>query len=211
MKLVPACASVISGELVAILKGLGIIRSSAFIDDITILADTFTEWKQQLDLALVTIWSIIFEVQVKKILQPSQQQIYLGYTLDSVAQTVPVSKPKQTDRMLRLISLADSDFILSCSQIASLCGTHTSHFASVMPGARSYLRRLWRLLAIMPRRGLHGISAEDLSDLGWWIDCIFDPSWSGTRMWLTEADFVVLSMKSDASGDDGYGYHAGVF
>ena len=26
-------------------------------------------------------------------------------------------------------------------------------------------------------------------------------------MWLTEADFVVATMKSDASGDDGYGYH----
>jgi hypothetical protein len=30
-------------------------------------------------------------------------------------------------------------------------------------------------------------------------------------MWLTEADFVVVSMKSDASGDDGYGYHVGDF
>lgn len=30
-------------------------------------------------------------------------------------------------------------------------------------------------------------------------------------MWLTETDFPLVSMKSDASGDDGYGYHFGDF
>lgn len=210
MKLAPAFASAISGQLVAILKGLGILRSSVFIDDIIIVANTFDACKQQLDLALATIRSIGFEVQDKKILQHSQQQIYLGYTLDLVARTFSVSESKQADLLLRLISLADFDFVLSCLQMASLCGA-LSHFSSVMPGACSYLRRLWRSLAIMPRQGFHSISQEGLLDLSWWIDRLLDPSWPDSRMWLTETDFVVVSMKSDASGDDGYGYHVGDF
>ena len=113
------------------------------------VADTFARCKRQLDLVLATIWSFGFEVQDKEILQPLRQQIYLGHTLDSAARTVSVSKSNQDGLLIRFVTLSDLEFMLSCSQIASLCET-LSHFASVMPGARSYLRRFWRSLAIMP-------------------------------------------------------------
>ena len=48
-----------------------------------------------------------------------------------------------------------------------------------------------------------------MADVNWWLSRLVDPEWRGSRIWFDRNDMPCLTIKSDASGEIGAGYHVG--
>jgi len=206
-KLTPAFASAISSEVCAILRHLGVRQCSCFIDDIIIVNETKEGCQQDLDTALATLKVLGLPVQPSKVISPTQKAEYLGVEIDTVNCLLRISQERQ-ERLLRDVVAALKSSRLHKHGTQVLLG-RLNWLASVMPGARPYMRRLWSFLTTLPPRGWRNLTDGCIADLKWWRQRLADPAWTGSRIWPSDDALPLLTMKSDASGDGGCGYYLG--
>jgi hypothetical protein len=80
--------------------------------------------------------------------------------------------------------------------------------SEVLCGGRAFVRTL--INAVSATRGQRGstwitIDGEMREDFEWWLQHLTNLKEKGSRVWLDENDFTVLSTKSDAAGRLGWG------
>ena len=203
----PAFASLVSSEVLRIIRHEFGIRACAYLDDFALLSSSFREGHQHMAAVLRLLRDLGLPVSVLKIQQPSQRQKYLGLTFDTIKQEVSIAQDAHSFAHLRQrVSSWLSGSSLTFAQLRSACG-QMSWLASCMAGARPYMRKWWAALRHFPRRGSHSLPPSCLHDAQWWLRRLHDPDWRGSRIWFDDAPAPVLVMKSDASGELGWGYH----
>ena len=205
----PAFASLFSAELSCILRHELGIDVSAYIDDFLFVSSSAAEGDRHIQEALAIFDAIGLPVSTKKVLPPSQSQKYLGLIYDTVKEEVRIASDGHAFIHLRQrVDQWLDGAPLTHSQLRSACG-QMSWIAYCMTGARPYMRRWWRALKTFPRRGRHSLPPSVLHDAAWWRRRLHDDAWRGSRIWFPEHAVPVFVMKSDASGELGWGYHFG--
>jgi hypothetical protein len=206
-KLTPAFASAVSSEICEILRHRGVEKCSVFVDDIIIIGDNKQACEAALQTALRTCRELGFPVAPGKVVHPTQRADYLGVEIDTVTGELRISTERQ-QQLLQKVQSALKAGRLHKKETQRLLGK-LNWCASVMPGARAYMRRLWYYLATLPSRGRHRLTKGCTQDLEWWLDKLTNPTWRGSRYWPADDMLPILIMKSDASGHIGCGYHIG--
>ena len=203
---IPAWSSMVSGQLAKILRSKGLHSITFYVDDFLIVCDTYEEALAQSKLFVSLMREMGFDVADDKTLPPSQRCVFLGLLLDSLAMEVSVTE----DRAAAITETIDSLVAAGRGQKKVL---HTlqgklGYISQVVRGGKIYTRSLIR--AVSAHRGRRGstmidVDGELLDDLRWWRRRLADLRQAGSRLWLQEADYTVVTGKSDASGRLGWG------
>ena len=203
---VPAWASCVSGHLAKILKSKGVTGITFYVDDFLIVCDTKEEALRQVAIFVAVMRQLGLAVAEDKMEEPSQQCVYLGLLLDTVKMEVTIT----AERAAAIIADINGFLVAghgSKKKLHSLQGK-LSYCGMIVRGGRIYLRSI--IDAVSRHRGQRGgtrisVEGELREDLVWWRDRLSDLEAAGSRMWLKEADFTVLTAKSDSSGRLGWG------
>ena len=209
IKVMPAFASFISGEICRMLRSFGVARCVYYIDDLLIVADSAEECQRQMDLAMVLLRLLGLEPAEQKTEGPATTIDFLGVDIVD-GDRLEISAKHLSDvrsSMGRMIErgTADRDGMLS------LAGT-LSWYALVLPGTRTFLRRIWDFIGTTPLAGAIQISEGALADMQWWCGRIDRGELRGSRIFrdddLTEAD-VAADLRAADSAHTAYRRAAG--
>ena len=128
-----------------------------YLDDFLFIALTRSAMETTMTIAQQTFSDFGLVVNTEKTEGPAQQLAFLGIQLDSVAQTLSCTQERLTE-LRTLLTTAQSDPQISLASLASLIGK-LQFAASVLPGARPFVRRMLDLQQCHNRR----IQAQQLS------------------------------------------------
>ena len=142
---------------------------------------------------------------------PSQRLTYLGVVFDMVAGELKIDLESFTmiearQTMDRVLAGGKSS-ALTKTGLRRLVG-QLSWAAQTMHGGRPHMRRLWDGLKGKPQRRTF-LPSRSLADLEYWKERMDDPNWKGSKLIYREQEYPVMTMKSNASGTEGAGYHFG--
>ena len=200
LKVMPAFSSFISGEICRMLRSFGITRCVYYIDDLLIVADSAAECQRQMDLAMVLLRLLGLEPAEKKTEGPATTLDFLGVDIVDGNRLEISAKHLALVRetMGRMIGRGEVDR----DGVLSLAGT-LSWYALVLPGTRTYLRRIWDFIATTPLHGAIPISEGALEDMRWWCGRIDRGELRGSRIFrdddLSDADVQADLRAADAA------------
>ena len=198
IRTMPAFASFVSGEICRMLRSFGLDRVVYYIDDLLVVADTEAECQRQMDLAMVLLRKLGLTPAESKTEGPAQTMDFLGVDFAD-GDRLEIS----TDR-LRVVSdemdgmiaagTADRDSVLS------LAGK-LSWFSLVLPGTRTFLRRIWDFIVDAPEHGATPLSAGAIADMEWWCTRIERGELRGSRL-IPGDDVTEAAIAHDLSAAD---------
>jgi hypothetical protein len=194
-----------------------------YLDDFLFITNTQSEMERCLRLAQQVFSNFGLVINQEKTEGPSQQLSFLGILLDSVHQTLSCT-PERLAELTALLSTAADNPQIPLASLASLIGK-LQFAASVLPGARPFLRRMLdlqhfhevRLRRQCPpvddssARRLHFIQRRSsvFTDRGFRADVAFWQvhllQWNGTARWRS-AQSAPVCFASDASLE-GFGFY----
>lgn len=169
-----------------------------YLDDILLLDQCPTSLKARLREASDLLQHLGFVINSKKsLLIPSQQVIFLGFTIDSVARTLSLP-PRKIVKIRRELRRTLARSTTSLRQVARIVGLLSSSIQAIFPGPLHY-RALQRLKASHLRRGLQyadqvPLTEEVRREMRWWLDHM--EAWKGRAIFGCDPDLVI---ESDAS------------
>ena len=208
LRLAPAFASGLSGEMIQVLTALG-LNCSMYVDDMICVADTEAECRRHMEVALSFFRWCGFRCNAEKQEGPAKAMPYLGYLIDTVARTVTITP----DRKAALLSDARrlQQPTIGTKDLETVLG-RLGFAAGVLRGARAFTYRLRRCFLRAQASGapVAQLDPAGHADAQWWVDTLTSPL-SGSRIFLEDEPLPVVTLKSDASGELGWGYlHEGV-
>ncbi|XP_044147245.1 uncharacterized protein LOC122935540 [Bufo gargarizans] len=200
----PWCFTKLLRPVMAWLRCRG-VRLIVYLDDILVMHQCQSTLLQHLQWTSQLLTDLGFLLNPEKsILTPSRQMEFLGFTVDSVSESLslPMAKLRAIRKELRHALAATS---LSLRHLARIIGLLASSIQAVFP-APLYYRALQRLKIAHLRAGatfadLVVMDQEAREELRWWIDNL--EAWNGRAIFGFQPDFVV---ESDASLK-GWGAH----
>jgi hypothetical protein len=204
---VPAWASTVSAVIAQILKASGVSGVTFYIDDFFLCCRTKAECAARQRQVEQVIRGLGLVVADEKTVEPTQQCEYLGLLLDSVAMEVTITEKRKRSLLAMIGGMLDRGHATRKS-MHELQGK-LSWVGMIVRGGRVFLRGI--INAVTRTRRLRrnkvqiDIDDELEEDLRWWQARLLDMEAQGSRLWLTEADYTVLTTKSDASGHLGWG------
>jgi hypothetical protein len=203
---VPAWASTITGVLLGFLRQHGVRRSTGYVDDFLLIGDTKEECQAKLDAFIALVESLGLAVAKTKTLGPAQTIEFLGLELCSITMEVRITAKRAAKIKAKLKEYLAAGRA-SRKQLHTLQGK-LGWVSEVLCGGRAFVRTL--INAVSATRGQRGstwitIDGEMREDFEWWLQHLTDLKDKGSRVWLDENDFTVLSTKSDAAGRLGWG------
>lgn len=155
------------------LRSMGHV-SSAYIDDSYLQGDTYNECYNNVVDTVKMLSSLGFCVHpVKSVFIPTQQLVFLGFILDSVAMTVTPTDEKK-ERIVSACSLMLANTNPTIRDLAELIGTLVSNFPGAEFGPLHY-RDLERdkYQALILARGNYEnhikLSIRAISEIKWWL------------------------------------------
>ena len=201
MKSAPRMASLLLDVVSSALLDAG-VQHVRYLDDFLIVASTEERAWACAHVAAGILRRFGLALSPEKVEGPATRLEFLGVVIDSVARTLSIS-PERRQELVGLLRAVNGKSWVPLRRLQSLLGK-LSFAASVLPGARPFMRRMidvTRGEGRKPqRRLLLGQAFRD--DVAYWLQHIDD--WNGTAAWRGRqgAPFV---FGSDAS-TDGFGY-----
>ena len=204
LRVAPAFACGLSGEMVQFLTSLG-IHCSMYVDDLIICAATPEQCARDMATAVSVFTWLGLRCNPDKQAGPSKRLRYLGLIIDTVAGTVSIDNDRRLDLLRSVRRLIDAG---SCGtkDLETLIGK-LGFAASVVRGGKAFLHRLrlcWGAAASSSSSAAHIDSGARL-DAEWWARQLSDTI-QGSRIFLTDSPLPVVTLKSDAAGEIGWGY-----
>ena len=126
----------------------GVLRCSAYIDDVICMGETFDECQQSLDTILRICAELGVGIRSSKIKTPTTDLTYLGIRIRTELSMLSIDP----DMCARVCSDVEALLIsprITRSAFNSLCGS-LSWIAQIMHGARTRMRSLWDALREYP-------------------------------------------------------------
>ena len=210
LKLAPAFASALSGEMMQFITSLG-IDATMYVDDMICAADTEEECRAAMDTAISVFKWLGFRCNADKQEGPATCLEYLGYELDTERRTVTITDARRTE--LQQIANRLLQPTIGTKDLETILGK-LGFAAGVILGGRTYLYRLHRALtgALRDDRSVVALGTDEHADASWWVN-VLNSELSGSRIFLEDEQLPVITIKSDASGEVGRGWgyvHEGV-
>ena len=211
LKLAPAFACALSGEMVKYLTVVHGIKCTMYVDDWLCSATTEAQCQAHMRLAEATFEWLGFRTNPDKRDGPAASLKYVGYIFNLDDSTVSIG-PSRREELLSLLRRATADRHGNTKDLESLIGK-LGFAAGVMRGGRAYIARMrdtFRQARSTHSRTAH-YDAGCLADMFWWIRQL-EGDWAGSKILLRRRtdELPVVTMKSDASGElgdhHGWGY-----
>jgi hypothetical protein len=131
----------------------GIDNLVRYLDDFLLIAHTHFALQHRLDTATSLMSAYGLVVNPDKTDGPAQRIAFLGIQLDSVNQTLSCT-PERVKELLQLLAQAATSRTINLSSLATLIGK-LQFAASVLPGARPFVRRMLDLQQFHHNRLVH--------------------------------------------------------
>ena len=204
LSLAPAFASAVSAAISRMARALGINVVSTYIDDFLIAAPSRASAQWALDRFLSLLRRLGVEYGPEKVAGPSQRLPFLGITIDTARAELTLSPARASALRAALSAAAASAH--HARWLESLAGK-LAWYSVVAPGLRPELSAVYacisaahspagaRLSASAAARAIAAIDAAGANP---------EPVWC----WLPPRGNVLL--RTDASGEIGYGGHVGL-
>ena len=180
-KLGPGIFHRISQAVRRMLVRRGLTATVVYLDDFFIKADTFEDCLAALNLLISLLRKLGFNINWKKVVDPTTRITFLGIEVDSIAMCL-----RLPDEKLVQVRQELSRFLLrkraSKKQLQSLAGK-LNFCASVVYGGRVFSRRIINTINLL-KEGSHKIklSSSIKADILWWHS--FMASFNGRSMLL---------------------------
>lgn len=159
----------------------GLTATVVYLDDFFIKADTLKECAEAMNLLIALLRKLGFQINWKKVVDPSTKIIFLGIEIDSIAMCLRLPDEKLT-QVRHELSLFLNRKRASKKQLQSLAGK-LNFCASVVYGGRVFSRRIINTINLL-KEGSHKIKLSNSikSDIVWWHNCM--ASFNGRSMLL---------------------------
>ena len=200
----PAFACGISGEMIQFLTAIG-LNCSMYVDDAIFAAATAEQCAADMDTAESVFSWLGLRVNKKKRTGPCRRLKYLGLIIDTVSRTVSIDNERRLD-LLSVMTRLRAHGKCGTSDLDTLIGK-LGFTAGVLRGGKAFLHRLrscWSRADSSSSSVAH-IDSDGLLDVEWWIDKLSSPV-QGSRIFMTDSPLPVVTLKSDAAGEIGWGY-----
>ena len=189
--------------MVQFLTSLG-IKCTMYVDDLLICADDAATCARHMEVASAAFWWLGFICNAEKQEGPARSLEFLGYILDTKRNVVTIGEDRQHE-LLAALKRATAKRI-DIKELETLIGK-LSFAAGVLQGTRTYVYRLYKDFQAADAAGDTELtlSAGALLDVRWWLR-ILSGTPPASRIFRDDVEVPVVTMKSDASGDKGWGY-----
>jgi len=148
----PRICTLLLSVIAHALSAAGIDRLVRYLDDFLLIADTCVRMQHDLPAAQQLINDFGLVINPDKTEGPSQRIVFLGILLDSVARTLSCT-PERVAELRTLLARASASHTIALKALATLIGK-LQFAASVLPGARPFVRRMIDTLEHHRRRVL---------------------------------------------------------
>ena len=204
LRVAPAFACSLSGEMVQFLTSLG-IHCSMYVDD-TIISGRRSALRTWPPLCPCSRGWVCAATPTSR---PGQTHLrYLGLIIGTVAGTVSIDDDRHLD-LLRSVRRLLDDGSCGTKDLETPIGK-LRFAASVVQGGKAFLHRLrlcWGAAASSSSSTAHIDSGARL-DAEWWVRQL-SSNIQGSRIFLTDSPLPVFTLKSDIAGEIGRGYIVG--
>lgn len=211
----PALANGVSAAASAILRQEG-IPNAFMTDDFVISGQSYEECADRLDRAVRILQELGFRLNPDKVVPPSQQMVFLGVIIDTVAGrlSIPQEKLQHYSRKVATSLQAAEQGQLSVRELESLLG-NLGWYCEVLVAGRARLHRIRKCIhaggGYQPRPGtIVSLSQDAMADLRWWADLLQQEAIHprSVPFWTSQPP-VFCNVFSDAAGEVGYGLVVG--
>ena len=196
IKVLPAYANMLSGEICRYLRMFGVKRVTFLTDDFFIVGDSEATCMQQVALALRIFVHCGLESAPAKN-EEGRLLDFLGVSVDDRGELRP--SWSRLDRLCVQLSRLLSGPTAHREDLRSLAGTMTWQVL-YLRGAAAFTRSIWNLVNWEGAGNDVPISAAARADAAWWHAGVRTRALSGSRMLLHGVALRPLTVKSDGSG-----------
>lgn len=176
-----------------------------YLDDLLVLGRSFSECQAGQLFLHSTLRSLGFYIAYKKVLSPSQVQVYLGVEIDSLTMELRLPRDKLAKLHTELLFFAGRRRATR-KQLRRLCGV-LAHCSTLVRGGRTFSHRIIAMLsAFTGGKRYITLSTAFFEDLDWWQR--FASWFNGSANIIAATPQACADLYMDASGV-GYGVHYG--
>ena len=204
LKVAPAFACGISGEIVQFLTAIG-ITSTMYVDDLLIAASTREQCAEDMATAVSVFEWLGLRCNPDKQVGPARRLKYLGLIIDVDLKTVSIDDDRRLDLRRELLRFQQSTSF-GTKDLETLIGK-LSFASCVVKGGQAFTYRLRVCLRAALDASSTTVNVSDAAraDAIWWADTLAT-SVGGSSIFLADTDLPVITFKSDAAGEIGWGY-----
>ena len=208
LKTAPAWASVVSAELVRILKKAGVRVVGCFIDDLLIAGRTRKLCQRALNKAISIMQKLGLPANEKTVLpkSPDEGIVFLGVHIRTADMRFTISEEHRVYAMDRVSTVLEQGTATK-ADLASIAGVLNWISFVFIPGRprRQIIYDAARLGAGGEKSDVVVLEGALLRQLQWWRNALKHANFVGSRIWDMHASPNTLLVTSDASGEDGWG------
>ena len=196
IKVLPAYANLLSGEICRFLRMFGVERVTFLTDDFFIVGTSEADCMRQVRIALQIFVALGLESAPEKN-EDGRLLDFLGVAVDDRGELRP-SWPR-LDRLCKELERLVARDAAHREDLRSLAGSMTWQVL-FLRGAAAFTRSLWDLVNWGGAGDMVPISAAARADAQWWLAGVRARALSGSRMLLHGVALRPLLVKSDGSG-----------
>ena len=142
----------------------------AYIDDFLVIAPTFNECLLAYNTLIYLLRSLGFRISWDKLVDPTQQLVFLGINIDSVNGTLTLDPKKQEEIRANLEKTLQMKR-MTRAHLERLCG-QLNWAANVIPWGRTQLCPLYTAFSRLKERGHKILTTNIENELHWWFMCL---------------------------------------
>jgi hypothetical protein len=204
VKILPAWANMLSGEICRYMRMLGCRRLSFLTDDFFIVAFSFAQCERFKRLGIELFKLLGLESSAAKAEGPARMLEFLGVEVGADGQLM-ISYDRLDIVMDKLLAILAGD-AADRDHLRSLAGL-MSWYALYIRGGRTFMRALWGMVNWDSERCTVPVTDEFRdNDASWWVENIKSRSLSGSRLFLGGISMPARTIKSDGSGSGRFGF-----
>lgn len=208
LKTAPAWASVVSAELVRILTKSGVRVVGCFLDDLLIAGASKQECQAALDEAIKIMKRLGLPANDKTIPPKSPEEgiVFLGVHIRTSDMRFTISEEHRQYAIDRVGTVLD-DGVATKGDLASIAGVLNWISFVFVPGRprRQIIYDAARLGSTGRKKDKVEIRGALQRQLQWWRNSLKMKNFVGSRIWEQQASPRTMLIRSDASGEDGWG------
>ena len=208
LKTAPAWASVVSAELVRILKKAGVRVVGCFLDDLLIAGRTRKLCQRALNKARSIMKRLGLPANEKTIppRSPEEGIVFLGVHIRTADMRFTISEEHRAYAMDRVSTVLEQGTATK-GDLSSIAGVLNWISFVFIPGRprRQIIYDAARLGASGKKKEVVVLEGALLRQLQWWRNALKNSNFVGSRIWDMNALPKTVLIRSDASGEDGWG------
>ena len=208
LKTAPAWASVVSAELVRILEAEGIRVVGCFLDDLLIAARTKEQCQRALEKAQKIMGRLGIPANDKTIppRSPDEGIVFLGVHIRTSDMRFTISEEHRAYAIDR-VGVALDEGVATKGDLASIAGVLNWISFVFIPGRprRQIIYDAARLGSSGSKKDKVVIEGALQRQLQWWRNSLKHANFVGSRIWDMQSVPETTLVRSDASGEDGWG------